>query len=74
MPLNNRKIIKIILNECEFVEERCEGYKEEICEVITDIFEFERQRIEQGTRNIQQKITGKCQSTGDFLLENRNTT
>ena len=73
MPLNDRKIIKIILNECEFVEERCEGYKEEIREVISDIFTLERQNIEQGT-NIQQKITGKCQATGDFLLEKRNTT
>jgi len=69
MPLNERKIISIILEECKNIEERCEGYREELVEVITDIITAERQHRVQGT-NIQQKINDKCNAAGRFLAEN----
>ena len=73
MPLNDRKITNIILNECKSLEERCAGYKEEIREVIVEIITTERQHRVQGT-NIQQKINGKCQTAGDFLAKNQDLT
>ncbi len=73
MPLNDRKIITIILNECKTIEERSTGYKEELREVIIEIIAAERQHRVQGT-NIQQKINDKCYSAGDFLAESRGLT
>ena len=70
MPLNDRKIINIILEECKTVEERCSGYREELIDVITDIITAERQHREKGT-NIQQKINDKCNAAGRFLAEKR---
>lgn len=70
MPLNERKIISIILDECKTVEERCKGYREELIEVITEIITAERQHRVQGT-NIQQKINDMCNTTGRFLAERR---
>lgn len=71
MPLNERKISKIILGECQTIEERCEGYKEEIVEVITEIITLERQHRVSAT-NIQQKINDKCNAAGRLLAENRS--
>ena len=70
MPLNERKIINIILEECKTVEERCEGYREELIDVITDIITTERQHRVQGT-NIQQRVNDKCNTAGRFLAERR---
>ena len=70
MPLNDKKIISIILEQCSDIEERCEGYREEIIDVISDIIEYERQHRVQGT-NIQKKINDKCNAAGRFLSESR---
>ena len=70
MPLNERKIINIILDECKSVEERCEGYRDELIEVISDIITTERQHRVQGT-NVQQRISNKCNAAGRFLAETR---
>lgn len=70
MPLNERKVIDIIFDECNSIEERCDGYKEELVETITDIIVFEKQHRIQGT-NIQQKISDKCNATGNFLARQR---
>ena len=71
MPLNDRKIITIIFNECKSIEERCDGYKEELLEVITEIIAAERQHRVHGT-HIQKKITDKCNAAADFLAKNRD--
>jgi hypothetical protein len=70
MPLNDRKIISIILEQSKQVEERCEGYREEIVDVISDILVYERQHRVQNT-NIQQKISDKCNAAARFLCEKR---
>jgi hypothetical protein len=69
MPLN-KKIISIILEQCKEVEERCEGYREELIATVSDILGYERQHRVQAT-NVQQKITDKCNATGRFLAETR---
>ena len=71
MPLNERKIISIILDECKTIEERCEGYREELTETIADIITLERQHLVHGT-NIQQKVNDKCNAAGLFLTEKRS--
>ena len=70
MPLNDRKIISIILEQCTEIEERCDGYREEIIEVISEILEYERSHRVSAT-NIQKKINDKCNATARFLAEKR---
>ena len=71
MPLNDRKIISIILQECKEIEERCNGYREEIIEVISEILQYERSHRVSAT-NIQKKINDKCNSTARFLTKQRS--
>ena len=70
MPLNDRKIISIILEECDGIEERCSGYRKEIIDVISDILEYERGHRVSAT-NIQKKINDKCNAAGQFLAMER---
>lgn len=68
MPLNERKIIGIILEECRSIPERCPGYQTTLLEVITEIITAERQHSVRST-NVQQRINDKCNSAGRFLAE-----
>ena len=70
MPLNEQKIIRIIFNECESIEERYDGYRDDLVILIADIITDERQHRVQGT-NIQQKINDKCNAAGDHLARKR---
>ena len=71
MPLNDRKIISIILKERAGIEKRCEGYREEIIEVIAEILEYERGHRVSAT-NIQKKINDKCSAAARFLASQRS--
>ena len=73
MPLNERKIITTILNECNSIEARCDGYKDELIAVITEIISLERQHKVSPT-NIQQKISDQCHAAGEFLTKQRGET
>tara|TARA_R110002072_G_scaffold106682_2_gene232919 strand:+ start:2374 stop:2619 length:246 start_codon:yes stop_codon:yes gene_type:complete len=68
MPLNDKKIISIILEQCGEIDERCKGYREEIIEVISEILEYERGHRVSAT-NIQKKINDKCNAAARFLVE-----
>ena len=70
MPLNDKKIVSIILEQCTEIENRCEGYREEIIQVITDILEYERGHRVSAT-NIQKKINDKCNAAARFLAMQR---
>ena len=70
MPLNDKKIIDIITAECESVEERCEGYREEIAHTLADIVMAEMQNRTQGI-NIQQKVKDACNTAGQYLVRKR---
>lgn len=70
MPLNHKKIISIILEQCADIEERCHGYREEIIAVISDIIEYERRHRVEAT-NIQKKINDKCNAAAHFLSKSR---
>ena len=68
MPLNDKKIISIIFEQCGEIDERCKGYREEIIEVISDILTYERGHRVSAT-NIQKQINDKCNATAHFLVE-----
>ncbi|MBE7492965.1 MAG: hypothetical protein HS108_14585 [Planctomycetes bacterium] len=70
MPLNDKKVISIILQQCAGVENRCEGYRNEIINVISSIIEYERGHRVQAT-NVQQKINDKCNAAARFLAQRR---
>lgn len=71
MPLNERKIISIILEECDGIEERCNGYREEVREVITDILMHERGHRVSRT-HIQKKVNDRCNAAARFLIRERD--
>ena len=71
MPLNDRKIISIIMEEGKAVPERCEGYREELINVIGDVIAFERGHRVEAT-NIQQKINDKCDAVARLLTDKRH--
>jgi hypothetical protein len=71
MPLNDKKIISIILDQGKTVPERFDGYREEIVSVIADIITYERaHRVER--TDIQKKIFEKCDAAARLLNEKRN--
>ena len=67
MSYNKQKMVKLILNECESIEERCEGYRKAILDAIVEILEAERENREQRTQ-IQKKVNDACYKVGDFLV------
>ena len=73
MPLNPGKILSIILDECESIKERYDGYREHFIDDIIHIIDYERKNLAQGT-NIQQQINEKCNSAGDLLAKKRGQT
>jgi hypothetical protein len=70
MPLNERKIIQIILDQCTQVQERCQGYRQELIETISEIVSEERRNRVQAT-NIQVKVNDKISASGRFLASKR---
>ena len=71
MPLNDKKVISIILKQCAEIEEHYDGYREEIIGVISDILAYEREHRVSGT-NIQQKINDKCDAAARILAKQRD--
>lgn len=67
MSYNKEKMVKLILNECESIEERCDGYRKAILDAIVEILEAEREHREQRTQ-IQKKVNDACYKAGDFLV------
>ena len=68
MPLNERRIAEIILEECQAVPDRCKDYKSELISTISDLITDERQHRVSGT-NIQQKISDKINTVGQLLAK-----
>ena len=66
MPINEQKVIGILLEEVDEAPERCEGYRDELRDTIAEIVTLERSNRQQRT-NIQQKIDDKCNATGVWL-------
>ena len=72
MPVNNQKVISIIIEEIKKLDERCSGYHELLTETVTDILAAEgTHRI--SLTNIQQQITEKCKAAGGALQRQTNS-
>ena len=69
MPYNPQKMAKIIHNECEAIEEKCEGYKQKLADTIVEILRLEKDNLVIGTY-IQQKVDGECESLSEYLVQN----
>ena len=70
MPLNNRRVIQIVLDQVDVVDEKCEGYRNMIKDALTDLIDYERDHMINGT-NIQQRITAKCRSAGEWFSKQK---
>ena len=72
MSFNKQKIVKLILNECASIEDRCDGYKKKLLDAIVEILNAEREHKVQRT-TIQKEIDATCHAAGDFLAGKRDT-
>jgi hypothetical protein len=66
----DEKIVTIILEQIDTIEERCPGYREEVQEALAEILQAERQHQFSRT-NIVSKIGDLVGRVGTFL--NRET-
>ena len=73
MPVAQRKVIEIMMEEVARLQPRCEGYRELLTDTITDIMTAEREHTVRGTR-IQQQVTEKCRASGELLNRQRRAT
>ena len=71
MPLNE-KIISLITEQCNRVEERCVDYRERLTELISGIIEDEEDHRISRT-NIQQKINNRFDDAAQFLAGQRQS-
>lgn len=71
MSYNKEKMVQLILNECESIEERCDGYRKEIIDVVVKILTAEKEHQAQRT-NIQKQVDTECYAVGDFLHRRRD--
>ncbi len=71
MSFNPQKMANLILRECEFLEERYEGYEKKLVDVIVEILQAEKKNLVQST-HIQKQVNEICYKAGDFLMEKLN--
>lgn len=71
MSYNKQKMVKLILNESESIEERREGYRKKILDAIIEILNAEREHKAQRT-SIQKQVNQACHKAGDFLARKRD--
>lgn len=72
MSYNKEKMVKLILNESESIEERCDGYKKKVLDAIIEILNAEREHKAQRT-SIQKQVNQACHTAGDFLARHLDT-
>ena len=66
MPANDQKIVSIMFSEIESIEERCDGYRDQLKDAVADILTFVREHKINRT-NVDQKVADKISATGRFL-------
>ena len=68
MPMNSRKVLEILLEEVDAIEEPCVGYRGQLRDTVAEIMMVERDNIVQKT-NIQQKVDDRCEVAGRWLAD-----
>ena len=71
MSFDKQKMVKLILNESESIEERRDGYRKKILDAIIEILNAEREHKAQRT-SIQKQVNQACYKAGDFLARKRD--
>lgn len=66
MAYKDEKIVRVLLDEASGVEERCEGYREELTEAMAEIVQKERAHVFQRT-NIVVEIADIVGRVGTFI-------
>lgn len=66
MPLNDKLVISIILEEVESVEERCPGYTDVLRDAVIEIVHAEYEHARQHTQ-IQRRVNDICAANGEWL-------
>ena len=71
MNPNQNKIMDIMRDALSSIDEKCDGYREELTYAIAEILEYENEHRVSAT-DIQKKIDGKLSSVAKFLAKERN--
>ena len=71
MSYNKEKMVELILNESESIEERSDGYRKKILDAIIEILNAEKEHKAQRT-SIQKQVNQACHKAGDFLARKRD--
>lgn len=70
MPANDHRVIQIILEEMNDVEERCGGYRDALIDAVAEIIALVRQnRVQAG--NIQKSVGQQCNAVAQLLSARR---
>ena len=69
MAFNKEKILHILNDHIDELEEKCDGYKEEMRKLVNNVIRVETEHSIAKT-NVSQKIEEFIINTGTFLKEN----
>lgn len=69
MPVNQPKVVEILLEEVDATPDRVDGYRSELKDAIAEIMVAERSHREQ-RQNIQQQVDDLCERAGMWLSGN----
>jgi len=70
MAYNDKKILQVLVGELARVPERCEGYREELGQLLGDVLNFEREHAI-AKSNVVKKIVDQVNTVGMFLHKSR---
>ena len=66
MAYKDEKIVEVLLDEASRVDNRCEGYSDELTTAIADIIQVERSHVFRRT-NVVSEITDIIERVGKFV-------
>ena len=69
MAFNKEKILSILDDQIDQLDEKCDGYKEEMRNLVNNVVRLETEHSVSRT-NVSQKIEEYIIKTGKFLKEN----
>ena len=69
MAFNKEKILSILDDQIDQLDERCDGYKDEMRNLVNNVVRVETEHSVSRT-NVAQKIEDYIIKTGKFLKEN----
>jgi len=70
MAYNDKKILEVLLGELKAVPNRCEGYQDEMAELLGDVLQAEREHAIART-NVVKKIGDQVNTVAMFLHRTR---